>query len=668
MIRLCFFIALIMGCSISSMAQQNPNLLLTKVVDNHTVQLKWYGPDVYNSDAVNVYRKPVDAADSEWVKLNNQPIKMLDKVPNAAPNSKQMLFAETLKKGIDPASKSIFGLLMLLESFESENFARYLGVWFEDTTATNGQAYLYETRLVKSNGKEIEFATSTPVKVGNPLAFEPPHTIKADGVNGKVTFNWEVETTRYYGVNIYRSETRNGDFELINPQPILFSQIQKEDKTIGYPDVFYTDDSLEISKNYYYYLVARGFFSDSSLHSEILEVLVRDEIPPAPVRGLAFERPDKQALGIKLSWEKGVDADLAGYYVQRKVTGEWVTVSPMIPADQTNYADQPPRPNSYLYRIVTTDKAGNETPCEDIIVWVTDNTPPRQPQNLKTEGKEGAIILTWDANTESDIMGYYVYRTESGYRDREMLLLNADFIPKNVFIDSLPKIAKNTFVYRVAAIDSAWNIGPKSELSEASMPDVTAPITPFIRRGYRDGEAIRVEWLPNLDIDLAGYELYRSEAMDSSFQWVSMHPTGLLDTSVLYFMDSNLKAGMTYAYQLFALDLDGNKSGPSNIYKVTTNPPVAPVAPAPTLSLKYDKKQNSLKLKWKQEENEAINRMVIFRREGAGRFIPVSTTLVKQQEFTDSGLEPEKTYTYQLRTYYKDGNITLSEPIDIVVK
>lgn len=666
MIRLCFFFALLMVCSISSMAQQAPNLLLSKVTNDNTIQLKWYGPDIYNSDAVNIYRKPVDAANSEWAKLNNQPIKMLEKVPDAAPNSKQMLFAETLKKGIDPASKSIFGLLILLESFESENFARYLGVYFEDTTAVSGQTYLYETRLVKNNGKEINFATSTPVKTGNPSPFEPPHDIKADGVNGKVIFNWEVETTRYYGVNIYRSEARDGDFELINPQPILFSQIQKEDKTIGYPDVFYTDDSLEINKNYYYYLEARGFFSDSSLHSEIMEILVRDEIPPAPVRGLAFERPDKQTLGIKLSWEKGTDADLAGYYVQRKVTGEFVTVSPLVPADSTHYTDEAPSPGSYLYRIVSADKAGNQTPCEDIIVLVTDNVPPRQPQNLKTEGKEGAIILNWDANTESDIMGYYVYRMESGYRDREMLLLNADFHPKNTFVDSLSKIAKNIFVYRVAAVDSAWNIGPKSELSEGSMPDVTAPITPFIQRGYREGEAIRVDWLPNLDIDLAGYELYRSR--DSIFNWEAMHSAGLIDATIVQYTDANIETGVTYAYQLFALDLDGNKSEASKIYMVTTTPPVAKVAPAPKLSLKYDKKGKSLKIKWKQEASHAITGMVIFRKEGTGRFIPLSSTLTKEQEFTDANLEPEKSYSYQLRTYYSDGNMTLSEPVEIVAK
>ncbi len=668
MYRICFLMVFIIGCSISIMAQQKPNLLLSKVVDNHTVQLKWYGPEVYNTDAVNIYRKPVDAADNEWTKLNNQPISRLEKVPDAAPNSKQMLFAETMKKGIEERSKSIFGLLILLESFESQNFARYLGLYFEDTTATSGQTYLYQTRLVKKTGKETDFATSEPVKAIVSMPFEPPHAIEADGVNGKVMFKWQVETTRFYGVNIYRSETRNGEFELITPQPILFSQVVKADSTIGYPDVFYTDDSLEINKSYFYYMEARGFFSDSSVPSEILEVLVKDKIAPVPVRGLAFERPDKEALGIQLTWEKGPDIDLAGYYVQRKVTGDFVTVSSLIPAEQTNYTDLPPSPNSYLYRVISVDRSDNQTPCEDIIVRVTDNIPPAQPKNLKTEGKEGAIILSWDANADADIMGYYVYRMESDLRNHEMLMLNADFVSKNAFIDSLPKIAKNTFVYRVAAIDSAWNIGPKSELSEARMPDVTAPITPFIRRGYREGDAIRVEWLPNLDIDLAGYELYRSEALDSNFQWVSMHPAGLLDTSVLNFMDTNLKAGMTYAYQLFALDMDGNKSAPSNIYKVTTNPPVVQVPPAPKLSLKYDKKEKSLKLKWKQEPNDALTGSVVFRKEANGRYIPLSGMLTKEKEYTDTDLSPTKTYTYQLRTYYADGNMTTSEPVAIVAE
>lgn len=650
----------------SLVAQQNANTLLWKIAEENTVLLKWYSAEIYSSETVNIYRKETDAAEDSWIKLNAAPIARLEEVPDAAPNSEELLFAEAIKKGVGPEAQEIFNLLILLKSFDSTPFSQFLGVYFADETARAGRVYQYKVMSVNSGGREDEFAISTPVPVGGPQRFAAPEEVEADGSNDRVNFKWKVETSRYYGVDIYRSEERNGDFVKINPKPLLISQIEKEDGTESYPEIFYADDSLQTDQTYYYYLTARGFFADTSEPTEIFEIRVRDEIPPAQVQGLTFIRPDPQGLAIDLAWEKVADTDLAGYLVQRKVTGDFVTVSRLIPADQTTYTDLVPRTESYLYRIVSQDNAGNQTPGSEMIVNVTDNTPPVAPLNLTAEGTEGAILLSWDANVEPDVLGYFVYRVENGYRDREMLLLTAEVWTTNTFVDSLPKIAKNTFAYRVVALDSSYNISPKSDFSEAKMPDVTPPVSPVIKRGYLDGTAIRLEWLPNLDDDLAGYALYRSR--DGLSNWEVMHTDGLLDLATVQFVDEELEAGQTYFYRLYAFDSIGNRSEPSNIYKASSPPPVARVSPAPVLSIKYEKKNAAITIRWKAKRDAAMTGMLIFRKEGSGRFLPVSAMLTEERDFTDTAIELEKTYSYQLRAYYTDGNITRSEPVEIVAK
>ena len=474
------FFWIVSSHSLSAQQSADENQLLWKTTENNTVLLKWYGTEIYTKEAINIYRKSFGGDDTAWVKLNTQSVTMLNEVPDALPNSEEKLYEKAIKDGVDAEAQDIFNLLTLLKSFESTPFAQFLGVYYEDNTAIAGQAYQYKITLIQNNGKEADFALSTKIDLANPITFEPPQNIEVEGVNDKVNFKWQIESERYYGADIFRSEEQNGTFELINDRPILISSVEKEGGTMGYPDIFFTDDSLQLGKTYYYYLTARGFFADSSQRSEVFEILVKDEIPPIPVRGLEAIRLDSQALDVKLTWKPSSDFDIKGYYVQRKVTGDFKTVSPIIPANQSTYTDKVPKSSSYLYRILSVDNSDNEAVCEDIIFNVIDYTPPHAPRNLTTRGEEGAIILDWDDNTDEDIMGYFVFRIESNYRDREMLLLDADFITGSSFIDSLPRIAKNTFVYRVTAIDSSYNIGPKSDFSEAKMPDVTPPIKPII--------------------------------------------------------------------------------------------------------------------------------------------------------------------------------------------
>jgi fibronectin type 3 domain-containing protein len=650
-------------------SQENPNKLLWKTNEDNSVSLKWYSPEIYSTEAVNIYRKPIDADNTAWLKLNDSPINILEEVPGALPNSEELMYAEVVRDGINEDAKELFRLLTLLKSFDSTPFAEFLGVYFQDTTAIIGQRYQYQVKLVKKNGKERDFIASEAIEVGTPSTFEAPKNAKAEGLNGRVTFNWEVETDRYYGMNIYRSNEREGVFNRINPRPILISEVQKEDGTTGYPEIFYTDDSLELSKIYYYYLEGRGFFADSSERSEILEVLIKDEIPPNSVYGLKFERLDDQTLDIKLDWERAVaiDIDLKGYYVQRKVAGDFKKISPLLPIDQFTYTDTVPRTTSYLYQVVSVDFSGNETPSLELIVNVVDKIPPPAPLNIRTEGIEGAIKVSWDPSDAPDVRGYFIYRVEKEYQDRQMLLLKSEYLEETSFIDTLPKIAKNTFVYRVAALDSIYNIGPKSEFSEASMPDVTPPVNPHINKSYILDDTIHIEWLLNLDVDLASYKLYRSQAA-KPYDWTPLNAGNTLAATTSQFMDVNFEAGKTYAYQLFATDLDGNQSEASNIYEVETSPPPIKTEPPPKLTLKLNKKDKQLKIKWKLNENAAMTSLSIYRKQGRGRFIPLEGLPTNQKEYTDENIETQKNYIYQLRMYYSDGDVVLSESEEVVVK
>lgn len=89
-------------------------------------------------------------------------------------------------------------------------------------------------------------------------------------------------------------------------------------------------------------------------------------------------------------------------------------------------------------------------------------TPPDPPQNL-------TIDLAWDPNSEPDLAGYNIYRSDtsgSGY-----LRLNSNLIPDPFYVDDTV-VAGQTYYYVVTAVNlSALESGPSNEVMIVVPPD-----------------------------------------------------------------------------------------------------------------------------------------------------------------------------------------------------
>ena len=95
----------------------------------------------------------------------------------------------------------------------------------------------------------------------------------------------------------------------------------------------------------------------------------------------------------------------------------------------------------------------NEPACETL----EDMFPPRAPKGLNAVAAEGAINLIWDANTEPDLAGYYVWRAIG---DQELQRITAKPITDAAFFDGVRSGLQ--FTYAVQAVDKAGNVSPLS--------------------------------------------------------------------------------------------------------------------------------------------------------------------------------------------------------------
>jgi hypothetical protein len=198
-----------------------------------------------------------------------------------------------------------------------------------------------------------------------------------------------------------------------------------------------------------------------------------------------------------------------------------------------------------------------------------DTEPPAPPTGLTVydPGDGTAIYLSWNPNTEPDLLGYRVYRAVS---------TEADAPPDDAYqrlgsgmIDTeVPEYTDNTVVkdvyyfYRVTAVDQAGNESGRIYSDTVVEVDVTPPAPPLgLKARERDnGKEVILQWLANTEPDLAGYQLYRATDAAGPFELIKT-----LDRSETQCREDDLAQGQWYYYYLHAVDETGNVSDQSPV-------------------------------------------------------------------------------------------------------
>lgn len=107
------------------------------------------------------------------------------------------------------------------------------------------------------------------------------------------------------------------------------------------------------------------------------------------------------------------------------------------------------------------------------ILTAKDIFPPATPRGLEavavqaTDGTPASIEFTWTINTETDLAGYNVYRSDQA--DTPGQKLNTEPLSAPTFRDMSVVPGKGYF-YRVGAVDQAGNESPLSAAVEAQVP------------------------------------------------------------------------------------------------------------------------------------------------------------------------------------------------------
>jgi hypothetical protein len=162
---------------------------------------------------------------------------------------------------------------------------------------------------------------------------------------------------------------------------------------------------------------------------------------------------------ITLTWNEPEDhTDLANSYVvtRNDRPGE------SAPVPDARYEDaRYQRGKTVTYQITPIRHLGDRTvagiAAESMPVVIEDTTPPQVPTGLDIVVSDNSAHLTWEANTETDLAGYHVFRSTRA--EGPFSLVSNGIIAPNYFVD--PDYKPGTY-YSVSALDEFENESTRS--------------------------------------------------------------------------------------------------------------------------------------------------------------------------------------------------------------
>jgi hypothetical protein len=666
-IKYCFtFFICCMAFGLSAQESGIGKVLVGNTDDGNAVMVKWVVPSLVAKEGFKVYCRENNG---EWQLQNTELIKKMDKldVPVAERDDALDALEDMISNDNFDATDNMASLILIVKFVKSNAIARWLGLFYEDKNVVKGRSYEYKITEIQ-NGSEVVVGQSNYIISGLHQPISGVKNLKAFSnptYEKEFRFSWNAEEDRYFGVNAYR-KTGDGVFLQENEHIILPSKISNENGDMVYPDFFYNTSTHNYGVKYTYQLRPVDFFGREGKASKEFEFLIIDKTPvPPPTDVEAIRINSNQVL---ITWAAPNNDKVKGYnvYVSDNVDDEFTKINTQLLAHTTTETTyEISEWGDYYFRVEAVNSV--DIPSSSLLAAVTvlDNIPPLPVQGLRAEAGVGYIDLEWETNTEKDLEGYVIFRSIAGDAEHYERI-TTDPIKRTKFRNELDKRAKNEFFYKVVALDDSYNMSELSERVSATMPDVTAPEVPTVFKVELTTEGNKVQWFPSLGDDLKGYEVYRCNGEDTTK--CENITQKILDANINEYLDTEAEKGINIGYKVLAEDLAGNRSGMSNTFIVKTKKDVVEGEAITRVKASYNARQKATIVKWNKPKPSEVKGSMVYRKTGEGRYVPISSLLKVEDEYRDEKIAIGNTYTYQIRTYYKNGTVAKSEGASTEVK
>src|SRR5690606_1101602 len=301
------------------------------------------------------------------------------------------------------------------------------------------------------------------------------------------------------------------------------------------------------------------------------------------------------------------------------------------------------RGGNNFYLVEAIDTAGNISQSYPVFTALNDSIPPAKPVWVSgVMDSTGVVALVINPNTEKDLMGYRILRSNSPEHEFSSIIESfgndsLDYTGITEFKDTVSLETTTPYVYYcITALDNRYNESELSEYIAVKRPDIIAPVTPVILDVTVTDKSVSLLFAPSTSEDISYHIAFRR--IMNNEKWDSLATLGSADS---IFIDLNLKPNIMYEYALLAVDSSGLKSELS--FPVNARPYYTGVLPVvKNLSVLFDEEKSNSILKWDYENLENVNFVIyrVFENNPPQRFATVSQS--ESRNFIDSKLSHGK--------------------------
>ena len=278
-----------------------------------------------------------------------------------------------------------------------------------------------------------------------------------------------------------------------------------------------------------------------------------------------------------LLWQSNTEPYISGYSVYRNTVNDTLTASAVGKPSSAAFTDSKKitTTGTLSYWVKASNNLNQSSFFSDA-AQIFISTTPEKPKALSVKGDYENRTLSWIPNTEVDIAGYSVYRNNTNDTLTASKIGNS---PSVIYNDNKKITTRGTLYYWVKAynkLNQSSFFGNMSQLLITIPPEKPRSLT--VKGDY---ETRLLSWMPNRELDLVGYSVYRNTANDtlSSFKIGSSSSANFTDATkpqtneiLYYWIRAYNKANQLSKYSDVGYILVSEIFGQSGNHSIFPNP------------------------------------------------------------------------------------------------
>ena len=326
----------------------------------------------------------------------------------------------------------------------------------------------------------------------------------------------------------------------------------------------------------------------------------------------------------------------------------------------------------YFYiRGIAADAIGNkgdDSKSAPYVQYIIDRTAPATPKNFHINSVTGAIEVSWDMGSESDLDGYTLYRSVDG----ENYSVIADHLYSVNYWDRSVKKGL-TYYYKLAVCDAAGNESGKTEAVSGIFPDDT--VKPEIQ-SYLPADkstigpsnsAFQVMASDNWKLDRVSVTYTVNEESTARTLLSQQNINDYYKVLSAQIPISNLNDGDILHFKISAVDAQGLETTEDNItYTVDKTAPRVN-------NINVEGGAEKIKINWSGNAESDLAGYRIYRKTAQGNYSMIaqrSAVSGVSYVYNDYNAQGKETYYYKVEAVDKYGNTHTkeSEAVCLVVE